>query len=613
MNQLIIAGIQASIRAAQAGADLYAEHAKNQPIFLPNLKLPDGSKIQQLNKFLIENNELLNSIQEFKNIWDPEQKFINTLAEEPIESAYAMMLEHKAKLLLISKGADSREAEREAQLLSGGRIVEQWRESRKPPSAFARMALTLTDIGLEFVSSNPSILGLNSKGEKFIVSFANQITTLIPNNVNAFGTKANFADRVVGIFVRAGLSALISNSDTIFEDDDIKKLVTGIVEPIVNKLPETIAEQLIYRDIVDTILGPAAEAALSIISQNTSAYFGKKFGDEKALGAITSALFENASKLAGEQSVIKVFSEQGAVSLYKSMLKVAIDQPTLFINTENDSAKAKLLSELFSGSAQILYNHPRFKGPMASALTKMVVESVASNAPQLLKLDLDKPWEQIATSVLTQISSSITKDLENEESLLSNFSDGQLFEFVKIVLTQVTKTPSMLGSEKTEINVIISGISQAMLADEHLLLTNKNWLKIAAVAAEKASLNPARLFNLNTQEQSDALAVIAIKSVLTIANNSWQDTAVSSLLFSDTLHQVMEVIIKSLAGNIKGLVQHATLIDDYLEQITTVINNAPTQWGSDNLVLYIQSTIAKVLATGELPQQPLIDLIPTNR
>lgn len=38
----IILGIQMTLRAAQAGADLYKEHARDRKVFLPNL-VPAGS------------------------------------------------------------------------------------------------------------------------------------------------------------------------------------------------------------------------------------------------------------------------------------------------------------------------------------------------------------------------------------------------------------------------------------------------------------------------------------------------------------------------------------------------------------------------------------------
>lgn len=48
---LLIFGIQVTLRAAQAGADRYGEHARDRKVFLPNLELPDGSRPEQLLQF----------------------------------------------------------------------------------------------------------------------------------------------------------------------------------------------------------------------------------------------------------------------------------------------------------------------------------------------------------------------------------------------------------------------------------------------------------------------------------------------------------------------------------------------------------------------------------
>jgi len=42
-----------------------------------------------------------------------------------------------------------------------------------------------------------------------------------------FGAKTDFADRVLGIFLRAGLGTLASNAATAFKDEDIAKILTA--------------------------------------------------------------------------------------------------------------------------------------------------------------------------------------------------------------------------------------------------------------------------------------------------------------------------------------------------------------------------------------------------
>ena len=60
---LLVYGIQATLRAAQAGADLFGEHARDRKVFLPNLELPEASRRGQLILFLKDNPEINLSIE----------------------------------------------------------------------------------------------------------------------------------------------------------------------------------------------------------------------------------------------------------------------------------------------------------------------------------------------------------------------------------------------------------------------------------------------------------------------------------------------------------------------------------------------------------------------
>jgi hypothetical protein len=98
---LIILGIQATLRAAQAGADLYREHARDRKVFLPNLELPEGARDEQLHLFLKKNPQLARSHPELSLLWDDVDEKLKTTDPKFIDPAYAIMLQHEAKLQLI--------------------------------------------------------------------------------------------------------------------------------------------------------------------------------------------------------------------------------------------------------------------------------------------------------------------------------------------------------------------------------------------------------------------------------------------------------------------------------------------------------------------------------
>jgi hypothetical protein len=607
--RLLIFGIQATLRAAQAGADLYGEHARDRKVFLPNLELPEGSRPEQLLKFLKENSQLALTNPELSDIWDDEHKELTTVKPDLIDAAYTIMLQHKAKLQLIGDGKDENDARREAEMLAAGRMVEQWREDRKPPSAIIRMALTLTDIGLEFVASDPSILGLGSRGEKLIVAFAQNMSALIPDDTDTFGSRTNFADRVLGIFLRSGLGTLSSNASIVFKDEDIAKLLKGVTKPIVEALPESIGDQFHYRNLVDALAGPSAETAFRLLAENTEAYLGKDFADDKALGAVTSALFEEIKATTHVGSIVDMFSEQGLIRLYQAGLGVAVERPGLFIG-DDGAAKTQLFRDLLSGAAGALRAHPGFKGPFGASLTAMVVEVVGQNAPALLKLNPEEPWEKVAEAVIKQVAHGLADTLNDWDGdglprgALKSFSKIQLLELGRVILAQVVQSPGMLGIERTEVQAIFAGMAEAMVADDNLLLSADEWIQIAAVAARKAASNPGRLFGLSADDQKGALAVTVIKAVLGVAGETWTAAgrADSPLLFGETLQAALEMVIQALAGNVTAVTSKPIVVDQFLHNILKTASDNPEKFGSEGLLKVFRILISDVLAKGTVPK-----------
>jgi hypothetical protein len=606
---LIITGIQAILRAAQAGADLLGEHARDRKVFLPDLELPSGSRSIQLQSFLKDNQDLISSSPVLIAIWDEEREALKTTKEETVDAAYAVMLQLMAKDQLKREDKESNEADREAKMLAAGSMVEQWREERKPPNAAIRMALTLTDIGLEFVASDPSIFGIGSRGEKLIAAFATNMMTLIPDDVTAFGTKANIADRVMGIFLRSGLVALSDSASTVFKDDDIAKLVKGVTKPIIEALPDSIDKQIAYRDLVDILAGPSAEAALTLLAENTETYFGKGFANDKALGAVTTSLFESIKLTTHEGTIVDVFSELGLIRLYQAGLGVAVERPELFIG-DGDSAKKELFRDFLSGTATTLRAHPRFKGPIGASLAAMAVETVGHNASTLLKLNPNEPWEKVALTALEQVTAGLSEALDNlddsdsPKGALKAFSDEQLHELGRIVLSQLAKTPGMLGIQRSEVQSIVAGIAEAIAADDNLLLSADEWLKIAGVVAQKAAANPGRLFGISTDDQGGAVAVAVISSVLTTAGNAWSAGGRTDLplLFGETLEAVIETVIEALAGNISGLTRNPKVIEQFLQQLLDDATENNRKYGSEGLLNVFRQLIGSVLASGNLPK-----------
>ncbi|MDD1742515.1 MAG: hypothetical protein LUQ47_04195, partial [Methanotrichaceae archaeon] len=424
----------------------------------------------------------------------------------------------------------------------------------------------------------------------------------------------DFADRVLGIFLRAGLGTLASNASTVFKDEDIAKLLKGVIKPIVEALPKSIEGQIHYRNLVDALAGPSAEAVFRLLAENTETYLGKDFADDTALGAVTSALFEEIKVTVHGASIIDVFGEQGVIWLYQAGLGVAVERPGLFIGRDN-SPRTKLFGELLRGGAAILRSHPCLKGPTVASLAAMVVEVVGHNVPALLRLNPEEPWENVATTLLEQVTTGLADALNNLDAdgsprgALKSFNNGQLLELGRVIMKQVAQTPGMLGIQRSEVHSILAGMAEAMAADDRLLLSADEWVKIAGVAAQKAASNPGRLFGLSTENQGGALAVTVIKGVLGVAGETWAGRSDRPLLFGETLGSTLEAVIEALAGNVTAIVKKPDLVEQFLRKLLTKASANPEKFGSDGLIKLFQGFVRRVLANGTLPSDQEIDQV----
>jgi len=220
----------------------------------------------------------------------------------------------------------------------------------------------------------------------------------------------------------------------------------------------------------------------------------------------------------------------------------------------------------------------------------MVIEVVGHNAPALLKLNPGEPWEKAVATVLEQVTAGLADALNNLDAsgspkgALKSFSHGQLLELGRVILKQAAQTPRMLGIQRSEVQSIVAGMAEAMVADDNLLLSADEWINIAGVAAQKAASNPGRLFGLSSGNQGGALAVTVIKSVLAVAGETWVGRPDRPLLFGVTLEAALEAVLKALAGNVTAITKKPGLVDQFLRKLLTKASANPEKFGSDGII-----------------------------
>lgn len=590
---LITSGIKAIMRATQAGIDIYVERTLEKPIFLPNIRLP--SDMASNITALLQAQPALKATAPFAEGWDAGLGTWNP--KTPLN-----MQDCLAKYFELSSIADLQDRSPEVKnQLIGGRMIEQWRADKKPPSAWAKVAITLTDIALEFVATTPSIMGEQSKGEKLVVAFAQTLSDLIPNDVAEFGAAHDLGNRLLGIFLRAGLKTLVDDDGAIIAKEHVRALVIGIIKPVTENLPNNFNEQLKYREIVETLMSDSAAAALTIISKNTDVYLGNSFVNDKALGAVTQALLETTAKITEENNILTTFSEQGVKTLFESALTVAIGQPDLFISKDAGGNKHQFLIDLFVGSAQTIKeaNAKGFNKEIGASFVALVIKTVGQNAVVLFKINPDKPWNKVALEIIQDMTGEFGKAVANNERF-KLFSQEQQYRFGQVILEQISETPAMLSVNNDELKNVISVVAGTMAIDDNLLISNEEWIQIATVAARVAAADPAKLFSIDANTEAKQLGLVVLKSFLTVANEAWSKSK-NTPLKGHTLASAITIVIDALSDNIKGVKNDPKVIKDYIQNIGNKVIKNPDEWGSKAILKYISNTIASVMINGTLP------------
>ena len=604
MNELAIAGIKAALRLGKAGANLYMEQANDKPVFLPDIDMPDIPISGQLGSYLeYLNEDTIQAHSEFVAVWDSTSNLVNVGDSNAVQIAFNKMIQIRAEeeVERTSSGdLATAEKQEKSKLIAGGRLVEQWRKDKRPPNAFARMALTIVDVGLEFLVAKPELFGIDGKGEKFVVSFAQQLSVSIPDNVREFGNSTNFNSRVIAIFLRAGLNTLTDNSEEIFDDPKVAKLVTGIVVPVIESLPSDPAEQFSFRKTVDALLGPSAEAALKIVASDTGGYLGDDLASSEALGAVTKAVLESAAQTTASGTILQVFSKQGMVNVYKGVLQVAVEQPQLFVTAGNPpTAKEAYVQSLLSGIAGTLAADPNFKGPIGGQLAATIIAITGQHGGALLELDPDNGWDKVATKTIENIAGVISSNLSDNNKRMQLFGKQHRLQLGKIIVTEIAVNPAMLGITDELSLKITTAVATAMSEDSELLLNDEQWLKLAAITASTAVANQ-KLLLTNIKGAQKTILLATLTGVLKAATSAWSDTDIPKLNFGKTLLKVIGLVIDKVINNVEKVSDTPKLLENYMTTIHNFVKERQSV-SSEQLILLVSGTIEKVLSSGNMP------------
>lgn len=576
---LIIFGIQAVIRIGKAGTQAAEQYARDEASTFPDLKKLDFDRQTFISTFFSDPDNIPYVAGEkapYAEYWNTVEKPEST---DVLYAAAVRITSEKGKKL-----------QKNSEELAGARLIKQWNPDHKPLSPFAGVILSAGDIILEYIGSDPSILGVGGNGEKLIGAFAKNLSTILPDDGN-FGRQNRFGERLMGAFLRAGLETISKNPGWTVSEKHLEELIRVSVSPLIEALPDDITEQVIYRDIVDALIGPAASAAMQTMAKHPAAFLGQDFSTEKVFGSLTKALFDQAA----ETGLEDLFTREGLIDLYAAALDVAAKKPELFIG-EKISSEDHLAHALLSKMAGVLKDvRPPLDSKIGVDLAVAAIDAVQENAH--LFVDSADPWQNTVEEILQSVLKRLEADLTDHGRIKTVLSKNQLTEIGRILLRHVAETPTMITGNRENLVQLTSVIAHAMAEDKNLLLGGNDWLEIFRVVAEEAAANPGRIFKIDTDQPGNDLATKALGLVFHAANDILKngDLTSTSVLFGRTLRETIIILLRATAGNMKAADENLQDIETLVKSLGELVAQNSSSFGNKEFLRLFRLMLGAVI------------------
>jgi len=364
----------------------------------------------------------------------------------------------------------------------------------------------------------------------------------------------------------------------------------------VKAFPNSLADQLRWREVTDALMGPAASAVLQTVAEHPEAFLGSDFASDKALGALTQALLKQASA----SGIGHQFTQQGLLGLYRAPLAVAAAKPQLFVG-QGPGAQDQLARSLLSGFADVLgAAKPPFDGQVGVALAQAALTAVSDNVHRFASAN--NAWEQTAADLVKTLVDSLKGVVGGNQALAGVFSKTQLIELGRVLLTDIARTPSMVaGSDHKALRGVVVAITSAMRADDDLLLNGDEWIQIARVAAEEAARNPGRLFKLDAADPDAVLAGKLIALVLHAASSAFDTNPDRSVLFGHTLQQAIIMVVRAASGNPHAAQTQLLAIQTLLQNLNEFVAANSTRHGNQEWLRLLQKLLRATLDGNPVP------------
>jgi hypothetical protein len=584
---LVVLAFRSAVRLVHAGEAAFGQYARDREALLPVVQAIAFPAADLIRGEFETQPELIRD--EIRPYWE---SFIKKGGARLAGDADVMAAEYAR--VQARKRPDGKQAPDE---ITGIWIVTQWSKAATPVGPIARVVLTIVDVAAEFAGQNPAIFGVGGSAEILVQALAMHIAELVPDDTQDLGPRNLLGQKLAGIFLKAGLSALNEHPEAVIENAHVQSLVKSTLPKLIEALPSGLG-QVEWRNVVETLLGPVASEALKAVAENPQAFFGRKFADDDLLGALTRTFLLKAADV----GIGEIFSRAGAVTIYKSVLKLASRRPELFLGTPADTT-GKLVTTLFHDlTATLAESSPPFDEDLVGELAASTLETVAGEGSALL--DPDKPWQNVLSVTLTPVLAAISGALKQHDSgaLKRLVSGDALKEMVRIVVTQIARTPGMVTStDNAEVNALVSAVAGAMAQDDNLLLSHDDWMQILAVAAQEVAANPGRLVPKKIGGAARNLLAELLGDLASVAADQWKQRGrAGSVLFGPTLREAMTIALRAAAGNAAAALANRAGLKDLAAKLSDVVAAKPGQFGSKEWLRLYRALIVKVLESGAL-------------
>ncbi len=587
---LILFGIQSVIRLGKVGRDASEQYVRDAEALFPDIRKPEFDRKTYVNGFFGSANYqhfVQGDNAPYKAYWGTHGVHNDLNSQDTL---FAAAVQIKAE-----EGIDLNQWLSSSQVIAGATLIEQWDPDKAPLSPFARVILAAGDIALEYLAVNPGLLGVGGNGEKLIGAFAHNLSALLPDDGH-FGANHKFGERLLGVFLRAGLETINKNPGWTVSEEHVQKLISASVTPIIQALPENITDQLKYHEVTEALIGPAASAAMQTLAEHPDAFFGADFNAATAVGALTQAVLGQAAKTGLDDAFIK----DGLMGLYSAALGVAAEKPHLFIDGHG-SPQDQLAKDLIQNFASVLMQTaPPFDGTVGNQLAAAVLQTVGANAHRFS--GQNDSWQKTAADILAKLTEQLSDAFKANQGIENAFSKTQLMELGCIVVNQIASTPEMIVGPKEALAQLVVTVAQAMAKDVKLLLDGDDWLKIVQVAAQEAAANPGRLFRFDPNNPTQTMAAQVIQTVLTAAGISIDQQGLNgkTVLFGKTLREAIIMVLRATSGHLKAAQENLSGISSLVTDLNALVTKNSDQFGNKEWLYLFRALLASVLEGQEL-------------